>query len=338
MRLLVIGARRRNQGIGEYVTRCFARAGATVCGIVGTSDRTVTAAAETLSEEPGLDALSTYTDVETALGKEHPDAVVVCSPYELHREHLELVATQGCHCLCEKPLWWRSGLTKTTAEAETGAIADMFASRGCTLDMLTQWPQTLSDYFRLYPEVREAPVNEFGILLGPVSSGAEMVLDAAPHALSILLGLCKYGVVDEVGARYEDASCRRLELDFVYRHEGTAQTAVKCRFVTTEAQPRTAGYSINGKGVRREIAFPDYSMTFVAEGERAEVGGALRSINISDPLQKHVEAFLQKIASGGRTDRRGLVEGMTNLHTLVTVAGEEAKRETSYRYFAGKSS
>lgn len=336
MRVLVVGARRRKQGIGEYVTRCFARAGSTVCAIVGTSESTVTDAARALFDEPGLGSLSTYTDLEAAIATERPDAVVICSPYELHREHLELVAAHGAHCLCEKPLWWHSAMTKANAEAETAVIADRFAARGRTLDVLTQWPQTISDFFRLYPEERQAPVNEFALLLGPISSGAEMVLDSAPHALSILLGLCKYGVVREVGARFEDQTCRQLELNFVYRQEGAAQTSVKCCFVTTESQPRPAGYSINGKGVRREIELPHYSMSFVAEGS-----GSVRSIGLRDPLQKHVEAFLEKIASGGQTDRRGLVESMTNLHTLVTVAREEEKKRRENEHpvsFTGKTS
>ena len=39
--VLVIGARRRRQGIGEFVARSFAGAGAEVRGIVGTTPQSV---------------------------------------------------------------------------------------------------------------------------------------------------------------------------------------------------------------------------------------------------------------------------------------------------------
>ena len=53
-RVVVIGARRRRQGIGEFVAQYFAECGAEICGLVGTSPETVEQAVHSLTNKVAL--------------------------------------------------------------------------------------------------------------------------------------------------------------------------------------------------------------------------------------------------------------------------------------------
>jgi predicted dehydrogenase len=46
----------------------------------------------------------TFADVEAALDATRPDIVDICTPAELHAEHVRLAAARGAHILCQKPL------------------------------------------------------------------------------------------------------------------------------------------------------------------------------------------------------------------------------------------
>ncbi len=53
----------------------------------------------------------TYTDLDTMLARAELDAVLVCSPHNLHHDHAATCLDAGCHVLLEKPM------TITTADA-----------------------------------------------------------------------------------------------------------------------------------------------------------------------------------------------------------------------------
>ena len=87
-RVHVIGARRKRQGIGGYVAREFAKAGAEVVAVVGSTAETAREAAAGLVGH-GIVA-APWQDLAAALEAEDPDIVAICSPFRLHRKHLEL--------------------------------------------------------------------------------------------------------------------------------------------------------------------------------------------------------------------------------------------------------
>ena len=107
-RVLIIGARRRKQGLGEFIARCFHEQGAEICGIVGTSSQSVDNAAEHLHLQYGISTQG-YTDLKTAIEQAKPTIVVIASPTDVHHQHLKTVAAFGISCLCEKPLFWNEG-------------------------------------------------------------------------------------------------------------------------------------------------------------------------------------------------------------------------------------
>ena len=305
-RVLLIGARCRRQGIGEHVARWFAHAGATVCAVVGTSPETSAAAAATLLERYGIDCRA-YSSVEQALERETPDVVAVCSPYQYHREHLELSRAAGVHCLCEKPLWWEDHPQRVAA---TERLAEGFARQGKLLATVTQWPFTLAAFFELHPAVREECLKSLSMELAPSRSGRNMVLDAAPHVLSLLEALVGDGDVIAPTARWQGE--RHLTLEFRWGM-GVDRPPVQVSLVLTtcERPPRPAGYTINGRKARREIVLPQYDMLFTDAG---------RQVPVEDPLKLLVRDFLGQIELGTQTNAAPLACSIRALELLCAAA------------------
>ena len=288
------------------MARWFADAGATVCAVVGTSPETSAEAAGALKERYGIDC-GAYSCVPTALAAETPDIVAVCSPFEHHRTHLELVSEAGIHCLCEKPLWWDEHPGRV---AETERLAQSFARQGRLLTTITQWPFTLPAFFELHPAIRDAPVKSFAMELAPSRPGPAMVLDAAPHLLSMLVALAGDGTISSPSAHWRGD--RNLTLKFTW-DVGTSTPPVAASFelTTCERPPRPAGYAVNGHRARREILLPQYDMIFTDAG---------RQIRVEDPLKLLVADFLLQVERNARPPTATLVSGIQALELLCATA------------------
>ena len=306
--VLVIGARRRRQGTGEFLAHAFALAGAEVGAIVGTSTETAGQAQAQLREHHGI-RCAAYTSVVEALERESPDIVAICSPHEVHYEQLQAVWQAGAHCLCEKPLWWGQADDRCAA---TEQLVDGFIARGRLLALVTQWPYTLPAFYRVFPDLQGQPVNDFRMTLSPIRSGLDMILDSAPHPLSMLRQLLGYGTVASPRARFFGADHHKLELDFEYRH-GAGTTAVYFTTSVCREPPRPASYAINGARIEREIALPEYRMEFVGDGRR---------VAIEDPVRLLVTDFLDKVNTRCAADRQALIDGVAGLEILFNCAAD----------------
>ena len=139
-RVLIVGARRRKQGLGEFIAQYFHEQGAEICGIVGTSSASVEEAAHHLQQQYGITTRG-FTELADAIEQANPTVVVIASPNGVHRQHLEVVASAGISCLCEKPLYWNEG--KTFEPDEVESLVERFCGEGQLLQLVTQWPETL---------------------------------------------------------------------------------------------------------------------------------------------------------------------------------------------------
>lgn len=323
-RVLVIGARRRRQGIGGFVAEKFHLCGAEICAIVGTSVESTETARRELTGR-GVPCGGAYTELQEAIESSQPDIVAICTPHEHHFDALRTVAKYDVHCLCEKPLGWDESSELRIARTEE-AVAE-FATGRRLLDLVTQWPETLDGYFTLYPELRDQPIERFEMLLSPINTGPTMVPDAAPHPISMLQHLLGHGDIGEARVEYSSDQRRELCLDFTYRHElGTTDVRLLC--ATCERSPRPAGFGLNGNWVRRKVELPAYNF-WLEKAERAPVPGNLTgefaaaqgtgALEIQDPLVALIQRFLARAASGAETDTRKLVESMQGLNALARV-------------------
>ena len=309
-RVIVVGARRRRQGIGPYVARALARAGADVCAVVGSTNDTSLEAAVDLKKFDVLRA-SAYADLGDALRSERADLVAVCAPNDTHRTFLLTAAQHGAGCLCDKPLWWDTDSMRAgDVESQTASIVDAFVDRGLLLDTLTQWAEAWPIYDALYPHATGEPVRSFRMILSPIEFGPSMVPDALPHALSLLWARVGAGVVDRATAVFDEPQ-RRLRVGFDYQHQH-GSTSAQCVFTACESQPRPAAFGVNGRMAHRAIEMSDYSMRLVADNGR----GA----SLPDPLDSFIRNFLRRLERRPTTDRPRLLSSMTNLWRVYDAA------------------
>jgi predicted dehydrogenase len=94
-----------------------------------------------------------FADPREMLERTGPDIVAVCSPPDLHRMHVELALSAGCHVLCEKPL------ATTLADADAMVLAAEKSGRHVVVN--NQFPA-----MRIHRAARDAiGTPEFGRLL-----------------------------------------------------------------------------------------------------------------------------------------------------------------------------
>ncbi len=302
-RVLILGARRRKQGLGEFIARCFHEQGAEICGIVGTSSHSVKDTARHLKQQYDISTQG-YTDLKSAIENANPTIVVIASPTGVHHQHLEIVAASGISCLCEKPLFWDDGQPVDPNEVER--LVDPFCGDGQLLQLVTQWPETLDEYYSLYPEVKGQPVERFEMLMGPAASGINMVIDSLPHVLSMVH--CLTGIGEVQNPRAVTKNPEQLRISFEYRH-GAGCLEVVVELVQTPQSPRPAGYAINGHAVRRSIQLPEYQMKFTGESGKEAL--------LEDPLKKRIRNFLGDFERGQPTDKKQMIASMIDLKNIV---------------------
>lgn len=305
VRLAVVGARRRRQGLGAWLARFAQEGGADLRAIAGTSEATVAEAAGPLAG-----TVRGYVDVEHLLDDEDLDAAIVASPWATHEEILVGCLERGLHVLCEKPLVWGVG----DPAGRGTALAEAFVARGLHLVVLAQWPFSLSAYERLHPGVLDRPPERFSMELAPAVRGPEMWPEALPHALRMLAA-----VRPDPAAVLRDIDVRPVGTGwhFAFTHVVADRPPLRAdvSLVHGPRPPRPFAYAFDGHEARRHIEMPSYRQHFV-DGDRA--------VEVPDPARAAVVDFLRRVTDG---EAPGLdpaaVPGMAHLAELVR-AGHRA--------------
>ncbi len=331
LRIGIIGARRHVQGLGPYLARYLAAAGAEICGIVGTTDRTLAEACQQLQTDYGLKVRG-YLDMAQMIERERLEAVAICSPYRFHQAHLQTALAHRQHVLCEKPLVFQPDRDNV---ADAQVVVEGFRHAGRVLMVNHQWPYTLSGFARCYPDLRpEDPLRRLEVLLAPAREGIAMIPDAVPHVASLLLALAP-GEGQAEHVRCTPAASGPLQIAFDYVHaEGAVEVQVD--LVHCPHPPRPAAYAINDCTVVRRIAMPAYQLYLQPVAERpGDLAGqdprvtppAEGCFPLEDPLQLLAADFIRRVAAGGNAgqDPLRLVQNVR----LVQQAYEAARQVLS---------
>jgi Oxidoreductase family, NAD-binding Rossmann fold len=305
-RIIVVGARTARQGTGPFIAAAFARLGAEVCALVGTRPETVEQARSALATRYQINSRG-YTELPDALSSEQPDAVAICSPYRFHAEQLAQIAAAGCHALVEKPLAWPAG------EDQVAALVSGFSQRGLLLQLVNQWPQSLAAFTALHGAV-PGHISRFTMGLSPISIGASMISDSAPHFIGMLQALLGPGEcgdpevqLSRPEAAGEGQSYQQLILECNYRHS-TGVCRAQLQLKTCLERPRPAWYQINDLRVDRKIHLPEYSQQLVSGN---------RSAALADPMEATVQSFVNDLGKKTPTDDAALVRNHRNLQQLA---------------------
>jgi predicted dehydrogenase len=192
LRVAIIGA----TGIGKHHGKWYAMRGCEVVAFVGTSPETVARTRDSMAQIFGFQGAGCL-DVREMLVEHKPDAVSVCSPHHLHREHTLACLEAGAHVLCEKPLVWdvaKSG-AEMLADGESMISAAQQARR--LLAVNTQYVAAIAPYLELYRkhqgqrdriERLDFRMESKGGASGP-NQYEEIWIDLASHPLSLMLRL-----------------------------------------------------------------------------------------------------------------------------------------------------
>ncbi|MEE9598288.1 MAG: Gfo/Idh/MocA family oxidoreductase [Acidiferrobacterales bacterium] len=205
-----------------------------------------------------------YLSLPTLLANTPVDIAAICSPAEVHLHDLEVAAEAGCHVFCEKPMWWSRPNSRSTVghapkfASVLLALVDRYTQKGRFLALNTQWPFTLPAFRELHPGAHSEgrPVRSFSMWLSPASRGYPMVVDAAPHLLSMLQALLGPGQLQDIDTEFQhlpDLGAHAhglISLDYMHDKGETGVTFKLSRCLETS---KPAGYAINGAFVERHL-------------------------------------------------------------------------------------
>jgi len=267
MKICIIGAGRKRNGIGQYIAKYFHELGADVVATLGSSVQSSLMASRLLASH-GIHAepIKTMDDI-----KDDIDVAVIASPAETHMAYLKACIEKGLNVFCEKPFIW----PVDTASLES--ILKEAKDKGITVAMDSQWVFSLDDYFGLCGEIKRP--KKFFMHLCPAATGAFMIPDALPHCLSILYKVIGDASVNNIKVY---GSGDKIKVSFDYSgKEGICKASIL--MVRQDSQPRPMTFGFDDKIVKRVVNMEDYSM-------RLRYGNKV--IAIEDPLKMSVEDFI----------------------------------------------
>jgi predicted dehydrogenase len=231
LKVAIVGA----SGIGMHHARWHHLSGSEVVAFLGTSQTSCEQTASRLSDYFGFSGRA-YTHLDVLLEKEKPDIVDVCSPFHLHRSHVEAVLGAGCHVICEKPLCWdmAKSLDEIIDDGEAMQAA-LEVAEGLWV-MSAQYPASTPIYMGFYTKSVgrcdriESVYMEMEVKgrKGP-KFGEDIWIDLATHPLSLARGFLPGYEIDwktaqcaiderENRARFDMVKdAQRCQVDFVLR-------------------------------------------------------------------------------------------------------------------------
>ncbi len=310
-KIAIVGARRARQGTGPYLAAAFARLGHDICGIVGTSRDSIVEAEQALRQDYHIQTTG-YASLAELLDEQAANILVIASPHDTHLEYFRQGIAAGCHIFCEKPLWFPplSDMPDDAADI-VDAVARILAVATVAdlhIGVNLQWPFSLEYYRQLHPLPDDAArIEAFDMHLSPASHGKAMVLDSAPHLISMLHALLGQGEIENHELRWQNDEQTRAGIAFDYRHRAGA-TRVRLELAQSLQQPRPAGYSINGNAVERRVSMKDYSQSLAGGG---------REIAMQDLLTLSAKHFLERITGQTPDSGSDFTHDLRLLHQLV---------------------
>jgi len=278
MKVSIIGAGRKRNGIGEYIGKYFHKNGAKVISVLGTTEET-SAKASAVLRRYGIEAIP-FTDFYKMVEGERPDAVVIASPSSTHYAYLVNCVDLGLHIFCEKP-FVRPDIDDPRIKVE-GILKDA-KEKKLTVAMNSQWPFAIKYYKRICGEIEMKKSNKFFISMSPFCSGREMISESVPHALSLLYVLLGQGEILDL--KVESVKQEEMSIKFKYL-SGAKDCVVLIKLVKKEEQPRDLQFGWNDKIVRRSLNLKNYDI-YLSYGNK--------KLKIADPLELSVRNFIEAI-------------------------------------------
>jgi len=310
LRAAIIGPGRSQQGTGPYIARTLSQNGVEIVALLSSSLNSAKAAAQDLLEKYSINA-EAYSSLDELLENNEINILVISSPISTHQNYLHAALQANCHVFCEKPLWWPSNEVKNDKDIirlteETTALVKGFREQNLILQLNTQWPFTLPTYYEMYPAAEKdqtKDIENFDMWLAPQSMDKSMIIDAAPHLLSMLYAIVGAGRIENIQSSPGKIVEKELSIKFDYLH-AFGKIHVSLNLNASDAFPKPAAYAINGKRVDRHVEVSNYLISLCASNKQAP---------IVDPLVCSIRNFISTIHSKSSPDETSLIDGMAHL-------------------------
>ena len=214
----------------------------------------------------------------------------------------------------KKPFWWPEGGIQTPESLQrvsddTLHLVQQANKNNIILQLNTQWVFTLPGYYALYPQQTRAAgaVETFSMWLSPQSMGKDMIIDAAPHLLSMLYALLGAGRIQDL---CHDSPSNNpdqdLRIAFNYLHAGS-DCEVRLILNSDRCLPNRGLCEFNRPHRQQAVRLPDYLII---------IAGTYKQLPIVDPLVSSAKNFLGSIHSGCSSDETALIDGMAHLSQI----------------------
>lgn len=306
----IIGPGRSKQGTGPYIARTFQELGVKISGVVSSSLASALSSTKQLKNDYAIDC-PPYASLDELLKNQATDIVAICSPSGSHHPYLYTAITAGCHIFCEKPFWWPTEAVKTPTDvqniiAETTKLVALSKAQNVVLQLNTQWPFTLPTYYEIFPQQDQIlrPIETFEMWLSPQSSDKTMIIDAAPHLLSMLYALVGSGRIQNIKSNFQAAQLNKeIKFEFDYLH-AFGDTKVALILCSSKTGPKPAAYAINHRRVDRHIELTNYLLSLHSVDKQ---------LPVADPLVCSIKNFLSSIHAKASPDEVALIDGMSHL-------------------------
>lgn len=284
LRVGLVGPGRTRNGLGPFLARHLAMAGARVVAVAGREPARTAAAAAVLARQLGHD-VAACAGVEELVDLARLDALVIASPVRAHLGALRCALGARLPTLCEKPL------VDAGECAQVRALVDAFVAAQIPLLENCQWPFALAALARAGVVATSAPAR-LSMRLSPTGVGRDMLIESLSHLLSLLqatLSLATDVVVEGVQfwppQRSARESATELRLAMSVRR-ATAACEVGLELVCCPQQPRPAWFALDGARFTRELELPQYHWRF---------RHARGTDSVGDPQADLVYSFVQLI-------------------------------------------
>ena len=308
LNVAIVGPGRSKQGTGPYIARTFNELGVNICGVVSSSLASAEATAQKLHTEYGIEC-KVFKSLEKLLQNTDVDVVVISSPVDSHLGYLKLAIQHNCHIFCEKPLWWIGNNQSAELQRinnKTCNLVNQCVDKNLVLQLNTQWPFTLPAYYEIFPQqnLNAQSIKNFSMWLSPQSDDGNMILDAIPHALSMLYAIVSAGRIENIQSDYQPGATNQgIAISFNYLHAlGDTQVAVYLN--SSDQTPKPAAYAINDDRVDRHVELPNYLISLRTSDVQ---------VPVMDPLVCSIKNFISSIYSKSSSDETALIDGVNHL-------------------------
>jgi len=203
--IAILGGR----GIGRIHAGVFHRLGHTVSHVLGTSLASAAEACHTIGMVTGIPP-TPWADLGALLDA-GPDAVVIATPPAIHRGQILAVAARRIPILCEKPMFWEAGLTRSATMERLAELRRLAANHLFVASPNAYLVQAVASRLPAPTEVRR--LRFVFHTQGPYR-GRDIGVDLLTHALTVVNGVLGLQSPTVVTTRISDNRFHcRLEYD-----------------------------------------------------------------------------------------------------------------------------